>query len=232
MDIICTPGTQSFVKLRKNNYFYVDKTRFIKDWWNSGVDVTLITRPRRFGKTLMLDTVRTFFSPEFAETSTLFEGLEIWQEESFRTLHAAIPVIFVSFSEIKEKTYEEAIASIKEVLASIYRYFLKLLNGYIFSDWEKELFSLVHNEMSDLAAKRSLRNLSECLAYQYKTNPIILLDEYDTPLQEAWIHGYWDLLVNFMRGFFNSTFKTNPYLDRGLITGITRVSKESIFYDF
>ena len=222
-------GYENFAEIRQKHYFYVDKTRFIKDWWNGGDFVTLITRPRRFGKTLMLDTVRTFFSHEFAGRSELFEGLEIWKEETFRSLQGTVPVIFLSFADIKERHYEETITAIKELLTSTYRHFAR--QSATFSDWEKKIFSSVHEEMSDVTAKRSVRNLAECLAYQYKNKPIILLDEYDTPLQEAWIHGYWDELVCFMRGFFNSTFKTNPYLERGLISGITRISKESIFSD-
>ena len=225
-------GKQNFVMLRDDNYFYIDKTKFIRDWWNGGDDVTLITRPRRFGKTLMLDTVKTFFAPEFKDRSDLFDGLEIWQDEKFRNLQGTIPVIFLSFADIKESSYTNMLCVIKEILCDIYRYYTRLLDPVTFSDWEKKLFSSMNEDMSEIAAKRSLRNLSECLYYRYKQKPIILLDEYDTPLQEAWLEGYWDQLVEFMRGFFNSTFKTNRYLNHALITGITRVAKESIFSDF
>ena len=228
---IVAKGKQNFSELRKNNCFYVDKTRFIKDWWNSQDDVTLITRPRRFGKTLMLDTVKTFFSPEFAGRSDLFDGLEIWKDEEFYKLHGTIPVIFVTFADIKECNYNDSISSIKEIIIRIYRYFARLLDKTKFSDWEKELFSSINDTTSDQKLKRSLCNLSECLTYRYGNKPIILLDEYDAPLQEAWVKGYWDELVDFMRGFLNSTFKTNPYLERGLLTGVTRISKESIFSD-
>ena len=231
MDSVCTPGTQSFVKLRQNNYFYIDKTRFIKDWWNSGVDVTLITRPRRFGKTLMLDTVKTFFSPEFAGRSELFEGLEIWKDEKFQRLQGNIPVIFLSFSDTKSNSYSKTKKLINARLARIYNSFSRVLDMNTLTDSEKKQFQSVDVSMDEATAQDSLLCLSEYLVHQNFSQPIILLDEYDSPLQEAWIHGYWDELIEFMRGFFNSTFKTNPYLERALITGITRVAKGSIFSD-
>lgn len=231
MSRVIPTGEQSFITLRRNNYFYIDKTKFISNWWRSGDPVTLITRPRRFGKTLMLDTVKTFFSPEFAEQSEIFSGLEIFNNENFKKIQGTIPVIFISFADIKESSYEDTVSSIKELLSSIYRYFKRILDISLFSDWDKDLFASMNNDMSDQAVKRSIRNLAECLTYKFNNKPIILLDEYDSPLQEAWIKGYWDELVEFLRGFFNSTFKTNPYLERALITGITRVSKESIFSD-
>ncbi|MBQ7457111.1 MAG: AAA family ATPase [Desulfovibrio sp.] len=231
MQRILATGKQSFEKLRTYNCFYVDKTKFIREWWNTQDDVTLITRPRRFGKTLMLDTVKTFFSQEFADRSDLFEGLEISKDEKFRNIKGAIPVIFLSFAEIKENTFNNTVSLIKEVLTSVYRHFKRQFDIASFSDWEKELFDSIHNGMSDVTVKRSIHYLSEFLTYRYKRNPIILLDEYDAPLQNAWVYGFWKELVDFLRGFFNSTFKTNPFLERGLITGVTRLAKESIFSD-
>ena len=231
MSRIIPTGEQSFVTLRQDNLFYIDKTAFIKEWWTGKDQVTLITRPRRFGKTLMLDTVKTFFSPEFADKSDYFKDLKIWDDQNFRNLHGTVPVISLSFADIKEANYKNFIESIKEILIGVYRHFARLLDKSKLSDWEKDLFLSINSGMNEQTLKRSLRNLSECLTYQYKNKPIILLDEYDTPLHEAWINNYWDDVVDFMRGLFNSTFKTNPYLGRGLITGITRVAKESIFSD-
>ncbi|MBQ9536320.1 MAG: AAA family ATPase [Desulfovibrionaceae bacterium] len=226
-----TPGTQSFERLRVNNYFYIDKTKFIQDWWNNGIDVTLITRPRRFGKTLMLDTVKTFFSTEFAGRSDLFEGLEIWNNEKFRNLQGTISVIFLSFAKFNNDNYFDIIARIKAAISSIYGSFASYIDINAIPDAEKELFTSVCLSMPDSTAQDAIYYLCKFITMQHKIRPIILLDEYDTPLQEAWLHNYWDKLVNFMRGFMNSTFKTNPYLERGLITGITRVAKESIFSD-
>ena len=225
-------GYESFAELRQNSYFYVDKTRFIKDWWNGGDFVTLITRPRRFGKTLMLDTVKTFFSPEFAGRSDLFEGLEILKDEKFRKLQGSIPIIFLSFANIKGEDFFGTVRTIKFLIQKCYAQFRYLLDkdGLLLKS-EREDFLAVNRDMLDADAKTAILSLSELIFRAEGKKPIILLDEYDTPLQEAWTHGYWDKLAAFMRGFFNSTFKSNPYLGRGLISGITRVSKESIFSD-
>ena len=223
-------GKQSFSSLREEDSFYIDKTHFISEWWNGRDDVTLITRPRRFGKTLMLDTVRTFFSPEFKDLPELFAGLSIEQDEKLMALRGAVPVIFLSFANIKGRNYAETIESMKASLVGLYNDF-KWLADDAFSDTEKEQFASVRLSMSDSTAQRAVQDLSKYLYRHYGVKPIILLDEYDTPMHEAWLAGYWDELVGFLRGFFNSTFKTNPYLGRGLMTGITRVSKESLFSD-
>ncbi|MBQ7586241.1 MAG: AAA family ATPase, partial [Desulfovibrionaceae bacterium] len=231
MSRLIATGKQSFFNLRVNNCFYVDKTKFIREWWKGLDDVTLLTRPRRFGKTLMLDTVKTFFSLEFAGRSDLFEGLEIWKDEEFRNLQGKIPVIFLSFADIKSKSYDTAIKLINSRINRIYKNFRNFLNLDLLLETEKIQFASVNNTMDLATAQDSLLCLSEYLVSQGYSKPIILLDEYDTPLQEAWMNHYWDDLVAFIRGFFNTTFKTNPYLDRALISGITRVAKESIFSD-
>ena len=224
-------GEQNFAAIRENDCFYVDKTHFISEWWQGWDRVTLITRPRRFGKTLMLDTVRTFFSPEFRERPELFAGLSVEKDEKLMALRGAVPVIFLSFADIKGRNYAETAESIRASLVSLYNDYRWLAEKADFSVTEKEQFHSVCMTMSDSAAQRALHELSKYLKRFYGVKPIILLDEYDTPMQEAWLEGYWDELVKFLRGFFNATFKTNPYLGRGLMTGITRVSKESLFSD-
>ncbi|MBQ9536363.1 MAG: AAA family ATPase [Desulfovibrionaceae bacterium] len=231
MERVITTGEQNFSYLREHNYFYIDKTNFIKEWWLGGDRATLITRPRRFGKTLMLDTVKTFFSPEFAGRSDLFAGLEIWQDEELRKLQGTIPVIFLSFARINDDKYSDIIYRIKANLASIYGSFSSLIDVNAIPQSEKELFTSVHVSMSDAVAQDSLHYLCKFVTIQRKIKPIILLDEYDTPLHAAWMNKYWDQLVNFMRGFFNATFKDNPWIDRCLISGITQVAQESIFSD-
>ncbi|MBO4295373.1 MAG: AAA family ATPase [Desulfovibrio sp.] len=226
-------GAQSFSFLRENNAFYIDKTKFIKEWWENLDQITLITRPRRFGKTLMLDTVRTFFSPEFADHGDIFEGLSIWKEEKFHKLHGKIPVIFLSFADIKCVTIEKTKYLIKYALENLYKSYRFLLDceGFFTND-ERTMFASVNRLMSDDMMQIAVKDLSKYLKQFYGVSPLVLIDEYDTPMQEAWSHNYWDELTSFMRGFFNSTFKTNPYIDRGLITGITRISRESLFSDF
>ena len=225
-------GEQNYSSLREDNCFYVDKTHFISEWWKEKDRVTLITRPRRFGKTLMLDTVRTFFSPEFKDRPELFAGLSITQDEKLMALRGKVPVIFLSFASIKGSNYRETLRAIKYALEDAYGTFRFLLNDEgLLTDHERKAFLQVSREMPDEDAKTALHELSKYLERFYGIKPIILLDEYDTPMQEAWLAGYWDEIVGFLRGFFNSTFKTNPHLGRGLMTGITRVSKESLFSD-
>ncbi len=229
MPRVIPTGEQVFATLREDNLFYIDKTRFIQDWWERKDRVTLITRPRRFGKTLMLDTVETFFSPQFKGRSDLFEGLEIWNNEKFRKLQGKIPVIFISFSGADCSNYDEMNSEIKNILVDIYNSFRPVLNFELFYDIEKQQFASVRSDMSDATARRAVHALSQYLARQFGELPIVLLDEYDAPLQAAWIHGYWDKAVDFLRGLFNLTFKANKSLGRGLMTGVTRVSKESLF---
>ncbi|MBO4295542.1 MAG: AAA family ATPase, partial [Desulfovibrio sp.] len=224
-------GIDKFSKIRKNNIFYIDKTHFIKEWWDQRDDVTLITRPRRFGKTLMLDTVRTFFSIEYHDSLNLFNGLSIYNDKDLCLIQGKIPTIFISFSDIKSTNFSEMKYEIKIILSAIYDDFEYILDLNKLSEREKQQYSLVNPDMPDPIAKRSLQFLTKYLARQFGAEPIILLDEYDTPMQEAWLKGYWDEAVDFLRGLFNSTFKTNPWLGRGLMTGITRVSNESLFSD-
>ena len=225
-------GIQSFEKLREGNYFYVDKTAFIREWWGSGDDVTLITRPRRFGKTMNMSMLEAFFSVDYADRGDLFEGLSIWKDEKYRELQGTYPVISLSFARIKEKTYESTKEKICEVLRNLYIQYSFVRDGEKMTAADKRFFdSVLEADMRETVATSSLYQLSDYLYRYYGKKVIILLDEYDTPMQEAYVDGYWDDLVAFTRSLFNSTFKTNPYLERGIMTGITRVSKESIFSD-
>ncbi len=224
-------GIQSFTELIEGNYFYVDKTSFIKEWWESGDSVTLITRPRRFGKTLNMSMLETFFSVNYMDRGDLFKGLSIWQEEKYRRLQGTYPVIFISFASVKEKCFDQARKKICRIIKSLYNEHDFLLEGTVLNESEKEAFRGISVDMEDNEASYSLHALSLYLSRYYGKKVIILLDEYDTPMQEAWVNGYWEEMVGFTRGLFNSTFKTNPYLARAIMTGITRVSKESIFSD-
>ena len=224
-------GKQRYDRIIENNLFYIDKTMFIKEWWENQDDVTLITRPRRFGKTLNMDMLKCFFSNEYKDRGDLFEGLDIWKEEKYREIQGTYPVIFLSFAKIKQNTYEDAIAGIKRIICDeIQKYiFLKDWDGL--ADEEKNNLKNITYGMDDVTAQEAIASLSNYLSRYYGKNVIILLDEYDTPMQEAYVNGYWEELVSFTRSFFNATFKSNLYLERAVITGITRVSKESIFSD-
>ena len=224
-------GKQSFEDIRKKDCFYIDKTDFIKDWWESADDVTLITRPRRFGKTLNMDMLKCFFSNQYEGRKELFEGLDIWKDEEYRKLQGTYPVIFLSFADIKGNTFEMARQQICIKILDLYEENEYLLEGDILGESEKAFYKSVSMDMSDAIISTSLNKLCVFMYKYYGKKVIIILDEYDTPMQEAYVNGYWDELVAFTRSLFNLTFKTNPYLERGIMTGITRVSKESIFSD-
>ncbi len=224
-------GIQDFEKIIRNNCFYVDKTAFIKEWWENQDDVTLITRPRRFGKTLAMSMLEYFFSVEYADKGALFEGLDIWKEEEYRGLQGSYPVIFLSFADVKETSFENARDKICRIIRSLYDRCSALLESEPNQKKLPDIFHEISPAMSDSVASYSLKVLSEFLADYYGKKVIILLDEYDTPMQEAYVYGYWDEMAAFVRNLFNSTFKTNPYMERAVMTGITRISKESIFSD-
>ena len=223
-------GLQDFSKIQYENIFYVDKTRFIKEWWESKDEVTLITRPRRFGKTLTMSMVEQFFSVEYAGNK-YFQGMDIWKEKKYQELQGSYPVISLTFSSIKEKNYEDAKKKICATIQMLYQKYRFLIDEGVLSDQEKEEFLKVSAETPEYEASLTLKKLSAYLNRYYGKNVILLLDEYDTPMQEAYVKGYWQELADFIRNLLNATFKDNPYLARGIMTGITRISRESIFSD-
>jgi hypothetical protein len=225
-------GHQDFEKVITEDIFYVDKTKFIKEWWDNKDDVTLITRPRRFGKTLTLSMVEKFFSVKYAGRKDLFENLSIWNEEEYRELQGTYPVIFLSLADVKNTSFSDTRETMCRLIKALYNAYDFLLEGNCLNEDEKKEYQEISPDMSLSMAANSLKALSGYLARYYGKKVIILLDEYDTPMQEAYVDGYWKELISFMRGLFNATFKTNPYLERALMTGITRVSRESIFSDF
>ncbi len=224
-------GCQDFETIRREGYFYIDKTLFIKEWWEEGDSVTLIARPRRFGKTLNMSMIEQFFSLKYAGREDLFENLAVWKEEKYRKLQGTYPVISLSFACIKDNNYETTRRKICQILSNLYSQYDFLLEGDHLNEKEKKFFESVTADMGDVEATLALHQLSLYLSRYYGKKVLILLDEYDTPMQEAYINGYWEEIVSFTRSLFNSTFKTNPYLERAIMTGITRVSRESIFSD-
>ena len=224
-------GNQGFDDIRENKYFYIDKTGLIKEWWSSGDAVTLITRPRRFGKTLNMSMLNCFFSNRYANRGDLFEGLSVWEDEKYRQLQGTYPVIFLSFADVKQNDLQGALWKIKKIIFNIYQQYAWLGSWEGLMAVEREQFVGITPDMEDTAAQSAIQDLCSYLSRYYKKKVIVILDEYDTPMQEAYIHGYWDKFTAFMRSLFNATFKTNPYLERAVMTGITRVSKESIFSD-
>lgn len=224
-------GKQSFEDIIQSNCFYIDKTSLIKEWWESEDDITLITRPRRFGKTLNMDMLKCFFSNQYRDQGQLFEGLNIWKEKKYQQLQGTYPVIYLSFADVKQTNYKDAVLKIKKIITDVYQQYIELAGWEGLTEVQVRQFQSVDPYMDDVTAQCALKDLSGYLYRYYEKKVIILLDEFDTPMQEAYIHGYWDEFTAFIRSLFNAAFKTNPYLNRAMMTGITRVSKESIFSD-
>ena len=224
-------GNDGFDTVREKDCFYVDKTDFIREWWESEDKVTLITRPRRFGKTLNMNMLECFFSLKYAGRQDLFEGLSIWSDEKYRKLQGTYPVIFFTFADVKSNTCEGAVTRIKQNLTDLYNRNEFLLKGDLLNEKERAQYDAVRPEMKNEEAEVAVRAMAGYLSRYYGKKTIILLDEYDTPLQEAYLNGYWGEMSVFIRSMFHAMFKANPYLERAMLTGITRVSKESIFSD-
>ena len=215
-------GIQDFGELREKQLFYIDKTALIKEWWESEDSVTLITRPRRFGKTINMSMIEQFFSLDYAGRGDLFEGLSIWKEEKYHQLQGTYPVISLSFSRVKEKNYETTREKICQIITRLYIKHAYLKESDVLTDVDKAYFNrMLELEIRDSDITSAIHQLSDYLQRYYGKKVIILLDEYDTPMQEAYVNGFWDEMIEFIRSLFNSTFKTNPYMERGIMTGIT-----------
>ncbi len=242
---VVSTGRQDFALMMKNKNFYVDKTKFIEEWWNDDKDVTLVTRPRRFGKTLMMSTVNCFFSNRYAGRKDLFKGLYIRKRRKMMELQGTYPVVFLSFSDCKDsedvngrsiKGYNDMVRAIKEEISDLYGEFPEILGSNGISEAEKRKFVRIRDfedekQFTTAMMTDSIQFLCKLISRVSDNKPIIILDEYDTPLQEAYTSGYWPRLVKTMRAFFNKSFKTTKHFEKALVTGITRVSKESLFSD-
>lgn len=224
-------GIQDFETIIQGNCFYVDKTKFISEWWESMDQVTLITRPRRFGKTLNMSMLDCFFNIKYRNQGGIFENLDIWKRTEYRELQGKYPVISFSFAGVKETGYDMAVCRICGILKRLYIENYYLLDSGVLTEGERDIFKKMAGRMDAADAPMALNMLSDYLYRYYGKKVIVLLDEYDTPMQEAYVNGFWQELVSFTRNFFSNTFKTNPYMQRAVLTGITRISKESMFSD-
>jgi hypothetical protein len=222
-------GISGYDELIEKNCFYVDKTEFIKEWWETNDKITLITRPRRFGKTLNMRMLECFFSNRYENRRDLFEGLNIWKYDEYRELQGTYPVISLSFSDVKGNDYSWVKETIFDILTDVYNQYDFLLDGDLLNDKEKAFYQSVDINMSNSTATRALSRMTNFLSRYYGKKVIVLLDEYDVPMQEAYVNGYWDELIAFFRSMFTAAFKDNPYLERAVLTGVTRISRESMF---
>jgi hypothetical protein len=226
-------GYDIFGNIIRNDLDLVDKSLFIRDVIDDIAQVILITRPRRFGKTTNLSMLQYYFAEEAYGESTegLFKGMQILEAgEKYLKHYRKYPVIFVSFKDVKDHCYENTLAGLRELMAQVYSEHRFLLDSEHLRHEEKIQFEeILNRKASEDTLKSSLRNLTTYLSKVTSVKPWLLIDEYDTPIHSAYLHGYYDEVMGIMRGMLGSVLKSNPYLHKSVITGILRVAKESLF---
>ena len=218
-------------RLASSEYYYIDKTMMIKDFIDERPMVSLFTRPRRFGKTLNMDMIRTFFEKTDEDTSIYFKDKKIWKcGKKYREYQGKYPVIFVTFKDIKFNTWEETFDAIKDVVSKeAYRH-IELRDSDKCDGYDKKGFEqLLSGEVNEVELSGALLNLSRMLHKHHGIAPIIIIDEYDIPIQQGYMKDYYDKVILFMRNLFSGGLKDNKHLSYGFLTGILRVVKESIF---
>ena len=224
-------GESDFKALRIRQNYYIDKTMYIKDIIDNESRVILVTRPRRFGKTLNMSMLKYYFDCRQKDNIELFKGLKILnQEEKYTSKLGTYPVIYITLKDVKGKNFKEMLLSLKTELVELFIEYSELLKSKKLLDIEKEMFNKILNlKANEIELQNALKLLTRLLNKEYERPVILLLDEYDVPLQNAYVEGYYDEAINFFKTFFGTTFKDNPYLEKTVITGVSRVAKESIF---
>ena len=223
-------GRTDYKKICRNNY-YVDKTLLVKDILDEETDIILFTRPRRFGKTLNMDMLRTFFEKTEADKSQYFIDKKIWTQGEGYTKHLGqYPVIFLSLKDIKSSKWDTAFSLLKRIIRTEYARHQELEKSTALSRADIDTYqSIIDNTADDAAYMLSLQDLSRMLHLHYKKAPVIIIDEYDTPIQEGYVNGYYAQAVEFIRNFFSAALKDNSHMSLSILTGILRIAKESIF---
>jgi len=221
-------GVEDFKKMIDKNFYYIDKTDFINDVLHE--EVVLYTRPRRFGKTLNMSTLYYFFSIKQKENAYLFNGLNIMKRRDAVEHLNKYPVIMISLKEMKQTTFEKQLEMYSVFIRDIIRRNQELLESEQINAIDKELLTAYYmGTKNEVSLQTALKFLCECLQQHYHQNVILLIDEYDVPLQSAYLHGYYDQMVEFLRNVFSAALKTNDALEKGVLTGCLRIAKESIF---
>ena len=223
-------GTTNYKKICEDSY-YVDKTLLIKEILDEKVNVALFTRPRRFGKTLNMDMLRTFFEKTAEDTGRYFQDKKIWQQgEKYTSHQGQYPVIFLSLKDIKARKWQYAFDALKYIISVEYMRHSELKRSSELEEADIELYNrIVKNQAGYMEYVFSLQALSRMLHQHHKQAPVIIIDEYDTPIQEGFVNGYYDDAVEFIRSFFSAALKDNPHARQIVMTGILRIAKESIF---
>ena len=227
-------GHQNFRDFVSGKMFYVDKTQFILQWMHTSDKVILITRPRRFGKSMALSMVETFFDPRYAEHPEYFKGLKVWKDPVCREAFGGTPTLLVSFGNCKGQNFKQAMEALEESVYTLCCAHDYLLNSDKLRDDDKKAFEQMKEELYCHKGKvlgGYIRELCRLVYKHYGIRPYILMDEYDTPLSEAYTDGYWEEMISICRNLFCTAFKENEYCSRAIITGVTKLSKNSLFSD-
>lgn len=223
-------GISDYVRAQAD-YYYVDKTMLIKEFLDQKPLVSLFTRPRRFGKTLNMDMLRVFFEISEENTSKYFEDKAIWQcGEEYRNQQGQYPVVFLTFKDVKFDSWKATLDKIRDLLQEEFGRHQELATSERIAEYEKTYFAkIINGDASEVDLTASLAKLSQMLTKHYGKAPIIIIDEYDTPIQEGYSKDFYDEIIGFMRNFFSGAFKDNKNLTYGFLTGILRIAQESIF---
>ena len=224
-------GESDFRGLRIRNNYYIDKTMYIKDIIDNQCRVILITRPRRFGKTLNMSMLRYYFDCDVKFSKEIFEGLKIMeQDEKYTSKLGAYPCLYLTLKDVNDSNYEKMILGLKTAILDMYREHRYLLESdKIYEDEKAKIMDILYAREDEVALKNSIREISGYL-YRYYNKPVMLfIDEYDVPIQSAYVEGYYEEAIKFLKTFYGTTFKDNPYLEKTVLTGVSRVAKESIF---
>ena len=224
-------GTSDFKKMRINDYFYIDKTMYIKDILDNKSEIILVTRPRRFGKTLNMSMLKYYFDCTKKDSKELFKGLKIMKQgEQYTSKLGYYPVIYITLKDVQDRNFENMLLNLKSAMIDMYQEHRYLLDSNkIYPEEKQAITDILFARENEVSLRNSIRELSKYL-YRYYEKPVILLiDEYDVPLQNAYVEGYYEEAVKFFKIFYGTTFKDNPYLQKTVLTGVSRVAKESIF---
>ena len=224
-------GEIDFKTLRLNNNYFIDKSLYIKDIIDNGSKVILVTRPRRFGKTLNMSMLRYYFDVREENSKEIFEGLKIMNEDEYYTSKMGYyPVVYVSLKDVESYSYEKMITDLQKAISNIYiehRYLLE--SNKIYEEEKENIRKILFQKGNETTLQNALKDLSIYLNRYYGKPVILLLDEYDVPLQAAYVKGYYGKAVEFLKSFYNTSFKDNIYLEKAILTGVSRIAKESIF---
>ena len=224
-------GESDFKGLRVRNNYYIDKTMYIKNIIDNESRVVLVTRPRRFGKTLNMSMLKYYFDCTKTDNQELFNDLKIMEQgEEYTSKLGYYPVIYITLKDVQDRNYESMLLDMKTAMLNMYKEHMYLLKSDEIFDFEKDrIMDILYCREDENVLKNSVRDLSEYLSRYYNKPVILLVDEYDVPLQNAYVEGYYEEAVKFFKTFYGVTFKDNPYLEKTVLTGVSRVAKESIF---